>query len=220
MQAQSNVYSLNVVGYVNLTLKPGYNLITAQLNATGGSRSINVLLTNAPALADGSTFFAWNAVAQGFTSAANFVGTPPDGPAWYNADYTALATDVAPLGQSYFIKNEGAQTTLTLVGEVPQGAFNQSVPNNYSFLGDFAPTSQEIKTNGFPIADNSILFTYDSTAQGYTSAINGVGTPPDGPAWYNADFTAEVAFAPAVGQGFIYNTTAGAAPWNRNFTVK
>jgi hypothetical protein len=219
-EAQSNVYSLNVVGYVNLTLRPGYNLITAQLNDSSGSRQINTILTNCPTLADGSTFFKWDEVAQGFTSSANFIGTPPDGPAWYNADYTALVTDTAPLGKGFFIKNEGAAATLTLVGEVPQGAFNQSVPNNYSFLGDFVPASQEIKTNGFPIADNSILFTYDAVAQGYTSGLNGIGTPPDGPAWYNADFTAEVIFAPAVGQGFVYNTTGGALPWARNFTVK
>jgi hypothetical protein len=220
VQAQ-NVYSLNVVGYVNLTLKPGYNLITPQFKDASGSTQINVILTNAPALADGSTFFSWDEALQTFTPAANWIGTPPDGPAWYNADYSALVTDTAPRGKSYFIFNSGAgDATVTLVGEVPQGPNAGTVPNNYGFLGDFVPTSQEIATNGFPIADGSTVQVWDAVAQTYSPALNGIGTPPDGPAWYNADFSAQVAFAPLVGQGFLHFTTTGSAPWNRNFTVQ
>jgi len=218
--AQSNVYSLNVVGYVNLTLKPGYNLITPQLKDSSGSTAINVLLTNAPALADSSTFFGWNAGAQSFTEAANWVQAPPDGPAWYNADYSALAADTAPRGGSYFIYNAGAQTTLTLVGEVPQGASTSTVAAAYNFKGDYVPASQEIITNGFPIADGSTLFTFDATTQSYTEALNGVATPPDGPNWYNADYSAVVNFAPTVGQGFVYFNPGTSVAWNRNFTVQ
>jgi hypothetical protein len=87
-------------------------------------------------------------------------------------------------------------------------------------LGDFVPTSQEIVTNGFPIRDGSTLFTFNSTSQAYTEALNGVQTPPDGPAWYNADYSAVVTFAPAVGQGFVYFNPSASAPWNRNFTVQ
>jgi hypothetical protein len=219
VQAQ-NVYSLNVVGYVNLTLKPGYNLITPQLKDASGSTSVNVLLTNAPALADNSTFFGWNAGAQTFTDASIWVGTPPDGPAWYLSDFSDFSAATAPRGNSYFIFNAGgSDATLTLVGEVPQGANSVTVPNNYGFLGDFVPASQEISTNGFPIADNATVFTWNATAQTYTDALIGVAAPPDGPAWYNSDFSAQVPFAPAVGQGFVHYTTAGSATWNRNFTV-
>lgn len=217
-QAQSNVYSLNVVGYVNLTLKPGYNLIANQFS--NSTAQINTVLTNIVGLPDGSTFFGWDGTLQTFTEAANYIGTPPDGPAWYNGDFTALVTDEATLGKSYFVFNSGAtDATVTLVGEVPQGTKTQTVPNNYGFLADFVPVSQEIITNGFPVADGSTVFTWDPIAQSYTEALNGIATPPDGPAWYNGDFTAIVPFAPAVGQGFIYNTTGGSAVWNRNFTV-
>lgn len=219
-QAQSNVYSLNVVGYVNLTLKPGYNLITAQLKDASGSTQINTILTNAPTLADNSTFFGWNSGLQTFTEAANWVSPASGGPAWYNADFSALVTDTAPRGQSYFIFNSGADATLTLVGEVPQGSDVVTVPNNYGFLGDTVPVSQEIKTNGFPIADNATVFTFDPIAQSYTEALNGVSATSGGPDWYNADFSAVVNFAPAVGQGFVHSTAAGSANWTRNFTVQ
>jgi hypothetical protein len=220
LQAQNNVYSLNVVGYVNLTLKPGYNLISAPLNTASATAEINTVLTNIVGLDDGSTFFGWDDGLQTFKQAANWVGTPPDGPAWYNADYTALAVDTAPRGTAFFIQNIGASdATLTLVGEVPQGANTITVPNNYGFLADFVPASQEISTNGFPIQDGNTVQTWDPIAQTYNVALNGVGTPPDGPAWYNADYTAVVPFAPAVGQGFLHSSINGSAPWNRNFTV-
>jgi hypothetical protein len=107
-----------------------------------------------------------------------------------------------------------------MVGEVPQGANSRAVPALNSFLGDFVPVAQEIITNGFPIADGSTLQTYDTTVGDYSQALNGIATPPDGPAWYNADFTAVVPFAPAVAQGFLYFTPGGSTTWNRNFTVQ
>lgn len=220
-QAQ-NVYSLNVVGYVNITLKPGYNLVANQLNnAASPTAEISKVLTNITGLPDGGTFFGWNAAGQNFTEAANWVATPPDGPAWYNADYSAFASDTATRGKSYFIFNPGAtDATLTLVGEVPQGASPSTIAANYNFLGDLVPASQEIITNGFPVADSSTLFTFDAANQSYTEALNGVATPPDGPAFYNADYSAIINFAPAVGQGFIYFNPNASVAWNRTFTVQ
>lgn len=220
-QAQSNVYSLNVVGYVNLTVKPGYNLLAAQLKNSTGSTAINATLTNVTGLAEGSTFFKWNAGAQDFTEAAVFIATPPDGPAWYFSDFSGPTTDVAARGESFFVFNAGGtDATITLVGEVPQGSDSVSVPNNYGFLADTVPAVQEVITNGFPVADGSTLTTFNPLTQDYTEALVGIATPPDGPAWYLSDFSAQVQFAPAVGQGFLYNTPAGAATWTRNFTVK
>lgn len=211
-QAQSNVYSLNVVGYVNLTIKPGFNLITSQLKSSTGSSSVNVLLTNAPTLADGSTFFGWNAGAQDFNQADIWVQAENT---WYLGDGSAPTASPAPRGDSYFINNIGADAVLTLVGEVHQGATAVPVPALYGFLGDPAPVSQEIKTNGFPIADGSTLQTFDTTAQDYTQAIIG-----DSGAFLLGDGSAEAFFAPLVGQGFLYNNPGASTTWNRNFTVQ
>lgn len=220
-EAQNNVYSLNVVGYVNLTLKPGYNLLTAQLkDSASPTAAINTILTNAPALPDGSTFIGWDAGTQGFTEAANWVSPGSGGPFWVAADFETLVSDTAPRGKSFFVFNSGgSDVTMTLVGEVPQGQDVVTVPANYSFLGDLVPTSQEIVTNGFPVVDNSTLITWDATAQGYTEALNGVGVGSGGPMWVAADFETVVPFAPAVGQGFVYNAP-GSAGWTRNFTVQ
>jgi hypothetical protein len=211
-QAQSNVYSLNVVGYVNLTIQPGYNLITSQLKSSTGSSSVNVLLTNAPALADGSTFFSWNSGAQDFNQADIWVQAENT---WYLGDGSAPTTSASPRGESYFINNLGSSATLTLVGEVHQGSTVAAVPANYGFLGDGAPVSQEIKTNGFPIADSSTLQTFDTGIQDYSQAIIG-----DSGSWLLGDGSAEAIFAPAVGQGFLYFNPGAATTWTRNFTVQ
>jgi hypothetical protein len=216
-QAQSNVYSANVVGYVNLAIKPGYNLLTAQLKNTAyPTAPINPVLTNCPALTDGSTLFGWNAVSQSFTESAIWVQGES---AWYNADGSALATDTVPLGKAFFIYNAGGtDATLTLVGEVQQGTTPIPVPNAYSFLGDAIPTSQGLATNAFPIVDSASLFTFDPLVQSYTEALVGVGPPES--QWYNADGSAIVPFAPEVGQGFVHFAPAGSNSWSRAFQVK
>jgi hypothetical protein len=93
------------------------------------------------------------------------------------------------------------------------------VPANNGFLADFVPVAQEIIPNGFPVANGSTLAQFDVLTQDYTQPLNGIADPPDGPAWYNADFTAVVPFAPPVASGFLYNNPEAATTWNRNFTV-
>ena len=42
--AQTNVYSINAVGYINLTLQPGFNIIACQLQT--GSNTVAGLFNN------------------------------------------------------------------------------------------------------------------------------------------------------------------------------
>jgi hypothetical protein len=107
-----------------------------------------------------------------------------------------------------------------LVGEVSQGSNNQTVANNFSFLSDFVPVSEEIKTNGFPIADGATVQTWNPVTQGYNDPFYGVSAASGGPAWYDGSYETELVFAPAVGQGFLHSTALGAASWTRNFTVQ
>ncbi len=60
--SQSNVYSMNIVGYINRTLFPGNNLIANQLDFSSGNSINNVLL----GVADGATFTKWDASANTF----------------------------------------------------------------------------------------------------------------------------------------------------------
>jgi hypothetical protein len=65
--SQSNVYSQNIVGYINRPILPGGNLVANQLNhyLLHGplNNSINAVLTN---VADGATFTKWDSAANTF----------------------------------------------------------------------------------------------------------------------------------------------------------
>jgi hypothetical protein len=70
LAAFADVRSLNVVGYINVTTQPGYNLLANQLRATDDS--INGVLTQVPA---GSEFRLWDAGLNAFKPASIFDGT-------------------------------------------------------------------------------------------------------------------------------------------------
>ena len=76
MAQTTNVYSVNAVGYVTISLTNGYNLIANPLNAP--TNNLNTVLTN---VADAATFIKWLPGSQGFKSATSFIagfGWAPD----------------------------------------------------------------------------------------------------------------------------------------------
>src|ERR1700735_871929 len=74
--AQSNVYSLNVVGYVNVTVSPGYNLVTTPLDDGAGDLLTNVIggsSATATALPDGTLLYPWTS--SGYAGAQQYIQT-------------------------------------------------------------------------------------------------------------------------------------------------
>jgi len=102
--AQSNVYSLNVVGYYNITCA-AYTLecIANQLNTT--NNSIGSLIPSPP---PSSLFYKW-------TGIWNQYQFDPDDLTWYPDSAVTLN-----LGEAGLF-NPPVATTLTFVGEVAQG---------------------------------------------------------------------------------------------------
>src|SRR4051812_16300088 len=79
-QAQSNVYSVNVVGYANITLQPGYNLISCPL--LNSNNDVNtVLAVTTPTIDDNSGLFTWDNAGQSFNQSDVSAGGQ-----WYLAD--------------------------------------------------------------------------------------------------------------------------------------
>jgi len=213
----AQVYSVNVVGYINLTLSPGLNLITAQLKGT--NQNVNTILgSTTPALPANSLLFTWNAAGQRFENALIAGGDNK----WYDPATGLESTATINPGQSFFINNVGtANSTMTLVGEVPTGATTVSIVNGLGFYGDPAPVSQNIVTNGFPVGDNDLLYTWNAAGQTYNNALIGGGPQSGGPGWFDPATGLITVFAPAVGQGFVVNRSSGpTTPWNRSFAVQ
>jgi len=213
--AQSNVYSLNVVGYVNVTVPQNkYAIVSTPLNftGTGGNNITNVIGGTIP---DGTLVFKFSG--GSFADPETYVA----GFGWYPGEQSL------PPGSGYFIKtpNSGGTATLTFVGEVFQGNHTNALSSGYSLagsqvaqsvpLGD-ASTAQQT-TMHFPAVDSDNLFFFDVPTQSYkdpVTYVSGYGwfdSGPSGPGPVTGP-------SPAVAEGFFIQKGA-AANWVRNFTV-
>ena len=125
--AQSNVYSLNVVGYVN---KPfvagGFTAAANPLNATNNSLNTIMQGTQVP---DNTLVFLWDAAAQDFSA------TLPS----YNATAGNWVPDVTiDPGTGFFVFAPTAYTN-TFVGEVAQGSTTVPIPSNFGLISSPPP---------------------------------------------------------------------------------
>lgn len=196
--AQS-VYSVNAVGYINLSLGAGFTLIANQLNGT--NNNIGTILPTVP---DGAQVLKWDSANQTFFEAEQYF----DGIGWIPGTST-----LSP-GEGFFI-NLTDPTTVTLVGEVPQGNLTNSLPLNFSAVSMQTPQSLPLNVGDvlnsgaqFPATDGDQVLFWNSANQTYEEAIQYF----DGIGWIPSDPT------PAVGQGFFVNK-ATASLWTRSFSV-
>jgi hypothetical protein len=200
------VYSVNAVGYVNVTLVPGYNLIANPLKGTN-----NIISTILPSVPDLSIAFGWNGAAQQFAQADNFIASEGG---WLDGTFQPSTTVLEP-GKAFFLQNNsGANATITFVGEVPQGALTNPVVANYGFYSSIVPQSAPLTTGlGFPTVDNMIFNGWNKASQQYADAYNRI----EG-VWYGPGF---VEAEPSVGvaEGFLLFNPAGPLNWTRNFSV-
>jgi hypothetical protein len=200
----ANVYSVNVVGYVNVTLASGYNLISNPLDVDG----VDNVQTILPTLPDGTQMLQW--VGSGFAPAIQYYA----GLGWYDASLNP-ATNNLPPGIGFFINNQsGSATTVTFVGTVVQGTNTQQVGPGYNFLASVPPIASDLDTNGFPAQDGMQYTTFAGGS--YSSVIQYYG----GLGWYDPSLTQQFP-TPAVAQGFvIFNSSPNSYTWTSTFTVQ
>ncbi len=205
--AQSNIYSLNVVGYYNLLVPAStLTLIANQLNTT--NNTIGSLL---PAPSPGSAIFKFK---DGDWDRYDF---DPDDLVWYPDDLTTLNP-----GEGAFYYSPTA-TTLTFVGEVMQGSLSTRIAgsNQVSVVSSKAPQQGALfSTLQFPQIDGASLYFFTNITELFTYPImcfEGYGwfDPRIGPDEY------EPLVEPVldVGQAFLVQNSGPDTNWIRNFTV-
>jgi len=223
--AQNNVYSLNVVGYINLTMPPNaYSLLANQL--TGSDKSIPAIFgTN---YASGSSIFKWDSVAQQFASSDSFYDVAHTGGApagWYDTSLNISTTTLSP-GEAFFFYNNGnTAASVTLVGQVTQGTTPVPVVAGYSFISLVPPVVADLSTNGplaLPIANGNSYFTFDTASGNYSSSVSyfdvaHTGGAPAG--WYDTSLN-QPGILPAVGQGFVFFNNSTSTTWTNTFSVQ
>jgi hypothetical protein len=207
VQAQ-NVYSLNVVGYVNVTANPGYTLVSTPL--VPANAAISTLLDDG---ANGNTVVPAGSTVFTFNGA--FVGNFSDefGAGWSNP------TQQLPNGTGYFfLNNSGSPTTITFVGEVPQGALSTPLNPGYNLVGSKVPQGGFLADLGLVSTDGDFVYKFvGGSFAGYFKDEFGSG-------WASSQPDVDPVKGPNlnVAEGMFYfrSDLNGAPTWNRNFTVQ
>jgi hypothetical protein len=204
--AQSNVYSLNVVGYINVPLVAGFNLIAnpLDLDGTGLNNTITSNLgTNWPNLTRAFGFNVDLAV-----------------PAFQGSTFLAGAwnpnTKIGQQSGGGFFLSVASAGNVTFVGNVLQGSLTNRIVPGFQLVSSQVPQEGTITGLGYvPGAATpqvpERVFTWLPATQSYQARqYNGtswVGSEP----YYGTNFAglgeAKWLFSPAGGK------------WTRNFTV-
>jgi hypothetical protein len=210
--SMAQVYSVNAVGYVNVSVPAGQLEIFANpLNATNSLIGTVLAL---PDSADGTAVYAFDVPTQNYI-AENFIG----GLGWLPG------TTALPPGDGFFIQapNSGA-VNITFVGEVPQGHLVTPLPGPalVALKGSMVPQSARLGdtvtpagTLAFPSEDGDAVFSWDVVGQTYKTDnyIGGLGWLGD-----SGDPAGPLI---SVGHGFFVQKAISATntQWARDFSV-
>jgi hypothetical protein len=194
--AQTTVYSVNAVGYVNTTVPKGFALISNPLIAQ--TNTISALLTGQ--VPQGTGVYVWDTTNKTFQIAT------------YDTSFGWDPINVADMtmmpGGGVFIKNPGAPYTITFVGEVPQGSpLHTSLVAGLQIVSSQVPQSDTIDKLGYTGTQSDKVYQWDSTGQTYTIYT------------FDTAFGWDPTLKPlAVGEAvFLSRTSAGS--WDRTFSV-
>jgi hypothetical protein len=191
--AQSNVYSLNIVGYVNVPLQNGkYDIVANPLNTT--NNNVTNIFAGLPA---GSSVSEKN-VGSGFTTAFN---DPDFG---WNQDGNPVTLQANP-GKAFYVL-AAANYTNTFVGEVILNSVNP-IPVNYSIRASILPQQGLLQTELLYPANPGDTISFKIVGGLFDSYVN---DPDFG--WTPSEPIAKVA------QGFWILRSGAGANWVRNFT--
>jgi hypothetical protein len=198
--AQSNVYSLNVVGYVNKVMVGNgkYTGIANPLNTTNNTLA-GLLGGAGVGLPTGSQVLKWTPGAADFTT----YGKVAFSPGWTAGGAT---TTLNPGEGALVLVNGAADYTNTFVGEVLQGNLTNSLLIGFQLAGNQVPDSGGVGALGLVPPNGSQLLKWDATAQDWvTYGKLAFGWTPSEPTIQPGD-------------GFMINASS-AFNWVRNFTV-
>jgi hypothetical protein len=210
MSSQAQVYSQNVVGYVNVPLSEGFNLVSTPLDSDGTGTNTSVIGVFTNSLPVNSQVYTFNG--SGYTIASYAA----------NKAHTATNWTSNPLinpGLGYWVSIPtgafgGGTSNITYVGTVLQGNLNN--PNitgpGYFIVGSQVPIAGSLQTNlNYTPSLNDQVYTYNGSGYNiYSYAANKAHTA--------TNWTPSVPNI-SVGQGFWLNSQTG-APWTNNFTVQ
>jgi hypothetical protein len=188
--ASAQVYSVNVVGYINVPVPAGFSMIANQLNASPD----NTLATLMPNPPEGTTIYKFLPATGEYDISGFEFG-----------EWSQPGMTLNP-GEGAFINASTAFTAL-FVGEVTQGELTTPLVAGFQIVASQVPQSAALDTElGFPAAEGDIVYRFDNATGEY--AISGYEFGE----W-------SVVPVPNVGEAFFVSKAA-AGNWVRNFSVQ
>jgi len=193
------VYSVNAVGYVNVTVPAGkFALLNNPLN-----QPTNSLAAVLPSVPNNTVVYVFDPTTGTFTQTTLRAGT------WTGAGASATLNP----GQGFFIKNAGtSDMTVTFVGEVPQGTnLTINFPKaGFYLVGSIVPQAGAVQTVlGLPAVNGDKLYQFNPATQLYTTYTKRTGTT-----WTGGTGEPNI----GVAEAFFYQASA-AGTWTRSFSV-
>lgn len=202
MAQSTNVYSLNAVGYINVTAEPGFNIISCPLIASPDN-TLNTLLSPTNGAYKKWQFYAWNPASGSYTEDIGL------GSSWGSG-----GTETLNPGQAAWLYNpSNTPVTITFVGTVPSGTNSVTLlANSFNLVSSILPTSGDIVTNSLMNFTNGVkkdqVYTWNNATASYTEYIDLASGWPTDPIQTN------------VGGGFWYfNNQATNNYWTESFSV-
>lgn len=207
----AQVYSINVVGYINKVVPAagGYALASNPLKGT--SNTIDEMFGGGK-LPNGGQVAWWDPPGSANPSPPFKVANRTLFGTWAPA---GIETTVLGPGRGMFIKSPTGATspvTNTFVGEVAQGSLtNKYNPIGYYLSGNLVPDSGLASAIGLTVPNSGQVLTWTEPNGPYVAH----NRPPFGSGW---GATTEPNLAVAEGF-FLNNSSSTAFEWVRNFTV-
>jgi hypothetical protein len=196
--SMAQVYSLNAVGFVNVTCPPGFCLIANPLNFDG-TNSLNAIIPSVPRFCQ---LFKFNVTSGQYDIAS--MGTS----GWGGAPLTASP------GEGFFFKNPyTTNIVITYTGSVQQGTLNTPLVAGFQIASSQVPQTGLLSTDLlFPPARFDQVFTFNTTTMQYD--IFSVTAVSSGSATWGLAGEPTI----AVGQSFFVKKAA-ATTWTRTFST-
>jgi len=229
--AQTNVYSLNAVGYINVTMPPGFSILTCPLIVGADpahptvTNDLNVVLPNSLPSAPYAGAYVYQFAGGRYTSIE--IGQT----ASYSGGWAGGGADVTmnPGQAVFFQNNSSSPMTATFVGTVPQGSLTNALTPGYSLVGSIVPASGDLVTNSITAFSNpkypnsgDFIFFFSTSLQKFESAVSySYGT------WVGGTGVNGDPVTTSVSQGFFYYNNSGpkgsatetTENWVENFTI-
>jgi hypothetical protein len=211
-QTSTNVYSLNAVGYINVTIPPGFSILTDQLIASGGNALTN-LIPDSDGSFDFVSIYTWTGTSFN-TDTATLGSNPGTSDNWQSGGTIALNPGIGA-----WIQNPNTTNlTVTFVGTVPQGTNTVALSTGFNLVSSPVPQSGFVSTDlGLTNLNNfDTVYVYTPGTGPTAGFFSGTFFPGSGSGYQSGWSPSEPTVN--VGQGFWYQATAPVS-WTRVFSV-